>query len=224
MKRIFVVIVALVICSLAMPATAKSKKQTYEFLSTPSGATVATSSTRSGERRECVTPCKMKLKPSGYILFGMMLDGYENMILNPDNAPKVDGVVKFNVKMLTKEEAKIELEALEEERRLARLQWQMACNIVDADKLTNNSEATPCRRFPPTMPPRAISDGWCSVSYDVTDLGEVTNVKILSCTDPVFERSTLHSVKRWQYLPARVEGKNVWTTGIEVKIAFSFDQ
>lgn len=54
-------------------------------------------------------------------------------------------------------------------------------------------------RFVPEFPEAARKSGHCLVNISFNEDSKVENVKIESCTDPVFEQPTLDAVYKWVY-------------------------
>jgi len=62
--------------------------------------------------------------------------------------------------------------------------------------------AFPIKREPPKMPRKAYTSGFSFVRYDLDDAGNTTNIRILhSWPKDIFDKSSLRSVKKWQYQP-----------------------
>ena len=55
---------------------------------------------------------------------------------------------------------------------------------------------------------RGIS-GHCRMGYDVSENGNTENIRVGYCTDEVFRQSSIDSIAKWKYIPAKREGKNV---------------
>ena len=56
---------------------------------------------------------------------------------------------------------------------------------------------------------RAKAPGKVIVVFDVDERGKVQNPKILSASDPVFERPSMNAVKKWKFEPGKKNGKPV---------------
>lgn len=91
----------------------------------------------------------------------------------------------------------------------------------------SDRDAQPLVRIPPQYPPRAAErgiEGRCSVEFDVTPDGNPTNVRILSCTNSVFERETIRAVERWRYEPRVQDGVAQWRRGVQTQFDYNLDQ
>jgi protein TonB len=91
----------------------------------------------------------------------------------------------------------------------------------------SDRDAQPLVRIPPQYPPRAAErgiEGRCSVEFDVTPDGNPTNVRILSCTNSVFERETIRAVERWRYEPRVQDGTPQWRRGVQTQFDYNLDQ
>lgn len=81
-------------------------------------------------------------------------------------------------------------------------------------------DAQPLIRIPPIMPPRAKWSGYCNLEFDVSPEGQPFNISARSCTEKLFERASIQSVRKWKYNPKIVDGKPVSRTGVQSKISF----
>lgn len=91
----------------------------------------------------------------------------------------------------------------------------------------SDRDAQPLVRIPPQYPPRAAErgiEGRCSVEFDVTPDGNPTNVRILSCSNSVFERETIRAVERWRYEPRVQDGVAQWRRGVQTQFDYNLDQ
>lgn len=84
----------------------------------------------------------------------------------------------------------------------------------------SDRDAQPLVRIPPVMPQRAEKSGHCRVRFDVSPEGAPFNVVATSCTQNVFERSSIKSVEKWKYNPKMSDGRPVARRGVESKITF----
>ena len=81
----------------------------------------------------------------------------------------------------------------------------------------SDRDAQPLVRIPPNYPVRAQErglEGRCEVTFDVTPEGTPTNVRILTCSNSVFERDTIRAVERWRYEPRIQDGVAQWRRGV----------
>ncbi|MGP1274454.1 MAG: energy transducer TonB [Caulobacterales bacterium] len=91
----------------------------------------------------------------------------------------------------------------------------------------SDRDAQPLVRIPPQYPPRAAErglEGRCSVEFDVTPDGNPTNVRILSCSNSVFERESIRAVERWRYEPRVQDGTPQWRRGVQTQFDYNLDQ
>lgn len=78
----------------------------------------------------------------------------------------------------------------------------------------------------PTYPPDAVRrgvEGTVTVSFDVTELGTVTNVVVLESTHRMFERPAVEAALRTRYRPRVVDGVAQATTGVRKRYSFRMD-
>ncbi|MGY6533668.1 energy transducer TonB [Glycocaulis sp.] len=90
----------------------------------------------------------------------------------------------------------------------------------------SDRDAQPLVRIPPNYPVRAAErgiEGRCEVTFDVTPEGNPTNVRILSCTNSVFERETIRAVERWRYEPRVQDGVAQWRRGVVTHFDYNLE-
>lgn len=90
----------------------------------------------------------------------------------------------------------------------------------------SDRDAQPLVRIPPNYPMRAAErgiEGRCEVTFDVTPEGNPTNVRILSCTNSVFERETIRAVERWRYEPRVQDGVAQWRRGVVTHFDYNLE-
>ena len=78
----------------------------------------------------------------------------------------------------------------------------------------------PLVRIPPVVPGNASRSGHCDVRLDVSPDGQPFNVVATRCTDSVFERPTLRSVRKWKYQPRIEGGVAVAQTGLTNRVTY----
>jgi len=81
-------------------------------------------------------------------------------------------------------------------------------------------DAEPFVRVPPIMPPRAEKSGHCKVKFNVTTQGQPYEIVTTYCTQSVFKRPTIKSVRKWKYNPKILNGIAVARQGVETRISF----
>lgn len=87
----------------------------------------------------------------------------------------------------------------------------------------SDRDAQPLVRIEPQYPPRAAergTEGFCTVTFDVTPDGTPTNIRILECSSSLFERASIRAVERWRYNPKIVDGQAVARTGVVTRFDF----
>ncbi|MCC5981623.1 MAG: energy transducer TonB [Oceanicaulis sp.] len=90
----------------------------------------------------------------------------------------------------------------------------------------SDRDAQPLVRIPPNYPVRAAErgiEGRCEVTFDVTPEGNPTNVRILSCTNSLFERETIRAVERWRYEPRVQDGVAQWRRGVVTHFDYNLE-
>lgn len=79
------------------------------------------------------------------------------------------------------------------------------------------SQYQPVSKVAPDYPRRALDrsiEGDCTVQYDVTPNGRVSQPSIVSCDDPIFERPSLRAAAAFRYEPLRVNGEATRVPGV----------
>jgi periplasmic protein TonB len=90
----------------------------------------------------------------------------------------------------------------------------------------SDRDAQPLVRIPPQYPMRAAErniEGRCSFQFDVTPEGTPTNIRILQCSNSIFERDTIRAVERWRYEPRVEDGVAQWRRGVQSSFDFTLD-
>lgn len=93
-------------------------------------------------------------------------------------------------------------------------------DINDVDK-----KPSAVKQSPPVYPisaKRRGLGGYAKASFVIDKNGSVIKVKILSSSDPVFEKPTIDAVRKWKFTPGEKGGKTVMTRA-EVSIPYQID-
>ncbi len=104
-----------------------------------------------------------------------------------------------------------------------RLKKAGGCAQLKSLGVKYSHEARPISRYPPLYPPRAFSKGLqgkCKLTYDVSAKGRVQNVKV-DCTNRIFNRAALASIRKWKYEPQIIDGVAVMSKGLTTSITFN---
>ena len=90
-----------------------------------------------------------------------------------------------------------------------------------------SSGVTPIIRIEPQYPRRASMqglEGWVLLSFDITELGTVTNVRVLdSKPQRVFDGAARRALLKWKYRPKLEDGQPVGQTGQKVQLDFNLE-
>jgi len=92
--------------------------------------------------------------------------------------------------------------------------------ITPSVTAAEDRDAMPVKRVPPQMPDAAMHSGYCNLSFDLTVGGDPENIKIIMCTDDLFEQSSIEAVGKWKYAPKIQGGKPVTRAAIETRMTF----
>ena len=86
---------------------------------------------------------------------------------------------------------------------------------------------TPIVRIEPQYPRKAAmqgTQGWVQLSFDITTLGTVTNVKILNSKPKrIFDMAAKRALLKWKYKPRIEDGKPIPQTGEKVQLDFKLE-
>ena len=85
----------------------------------------------------------------------------------------------------------------EEQGRAEEAEAQGVCKCWPYDEY--RGDVIPLVRIPPLMPRNARRSGHVQVIFDVDESGKPFNIRVLSSTEPVFERPSIESVKKWKF-------------------------
>ncbi len=67
-------------------------------------------------------------------------------------------------------------------------------------------------------------EGWVLLAFDVNAQGGVVNIKVLdSSPKGIFEKSAINALKKWKYIPPKVNGKYQPQAGLQTVIQFRLE-
>jgi len=197
-------------------AWAGSKKRILKIESEPAGARVVLYRVpRAVVYKDCITPCELIVKSTKeYMLMGEMSDG------SAQRLPAIFIKDKFG----TNESEGIHVKFNPDDASQT-VYSQIFSEAVSDKKLSPGAKGpNPIHRVPQPAPQNAQRSGHCIMNFDVTGQGLVTNIRIKSCSDPVYYRASLESVAGFIYEPQQVlendQMVNVYTQGIETKVSY----
>jgi TonB family protein len=177
-----------------------------EVQSNPSGASVSIDGVPAGS-----TPLTdLKLKPGSHRV-EVTRDGYEpwsgSLSVLPGRPARVDAVLR----PLPRATPTPDPNAVDPSRI-----YVNAASEVDvlAKKISGNSASYPSDRAPRLKSGEAVS---VSVSYVVTEAGEVTDLKVTESAGQVVDEAVTSAIRRWKYSPAVKKG-------VKVKVRVAFKQ
>ena len=95
--------------------------------------------------------------------------------------------------------------------------------------ISGGSEVTPIVRLEPQYPRKAAMqgiEGWVKLSFDITTVGTVENVKILDSNPKrIFDMAAKRALYKWKYRPkTNSDGQPMPQTGQTVKLDFSLEE
>lgn len=91
-----------------------------------------------------------------------------------------------------------------------------------------DTEARPIVRVNPKYPMDALRNGiqgWVRLAFDISDIGEVINVKVLD-SEPkrVFDKAAKQALRKWKYRAKSVNGTRTQQGNFTVQLDFNMDK
>jgi TonB family protein len=83
------------------------------------------------------------------------------------------------------------------------------------------------KRVPPVYPARVLSrgiEGWVTVSYTITESGNVADIVVVESSSQLFERSAIKAVSKYRFKPRVVDGTPIEVTGVTETIEYKLDE
>lgn len=118
------------------------------------------------------------------------------------------------------EESKQKEKETQLKANLAQEQSEITQCPADIVRHPSSTSPTNIRQSYPQTPRKAKKSGHCKVKYDVNSLGATTNVRAVSCTDKIFEKPSLESVKKYYYDPSLPENSSLPYCNIERQVSY----
>ena len=102
---------------------------------------------------------------------------------------------------------------------------------TDLDSVLGNlrfdGDYLPLVRVRPEYPRAASSrglEGHCDLEFTVTPLGTTADVRVIHCTNSVFERNSIRAVLKYRYKPRVVNGTAIAVPGLRLRITFDIEE
>ncbi|RMF97219.1 MAG: energy transducer TonB [Gammaproteobacteria bacterium] len=89
-----------------------------------------------------------------------------------------------------------------------------------------DGEYLPIVKVAPIYPRRAQArglSGYCILTFTVTKLGTVTDVKVDECSSSLFERASVNAALKFKYKPRVVNGEPIDVPGVKHRISFEIE-
>jgi len=89
-----------------------------------------------------------------------------------------------------------------------------------------DSSPVPIVRIEPVYPAREASrgnSGSCTVIFDITPLGQTTNIRPMTCDSRAFEQATMNAVSRWRYNPQIENGEPILFRGATTRLDYQLE-
>lgn len=96
-------------------------------------------------------------------------------------------------------------------------------DIFDINDLDKKPRST--KQIAPVYPIDATRrglSGWVNAQFIIDKRGNVTDVKIMRSSDPIFEKPTITALRQWKFTPGEKNGKVV-TTRAETRIPYTIE-
>lgn len=68
-----------------------------------------------------------------------------------------------------------------------------------------------------------VPEGSVTLSFDISETGDVENIKVIESSIAIWEASAIAAVEKWKYSPARFNGKPVAKSDVKQKFTFRFE-
>jgi len=195
----------------ASTAFAASDKKSLNLKSDPPRTLVTLRRVHDNKKiKQCVTPCRIKVKSKYSYRLQYLKSGYIHKTIKLNDATEwalVDEkVIELN---LNRHKSEQQIKTCERARREA--------STIDQD-------AKLCWLPPPSMPRLAKFGGNCKFRLDVSATGQTENVKVISCSDSIFEDKAMLSVLKSEYTPKRVNNNSIPDIGKQITITFQYNR
>lgn len=91
-----------------------------------------------------------------------------------------------------------------------------------------NQDARPVVRVNPKYPIDALrngTQGWVKLAFDISEIGQVINVKVID-SEPkrVFDKAAKQALRKWKYRAKSIDGKKVQQQNFTVQLDFNMEQ
>jgi TonB family protein len=68
------------------------------------------------------------------------------------------------------------------------------------------------------------SDRWVELSFDINEIGEVVNIKVVKSTHKgILDKAAIRALKKWKYKPKVVNGIAVLQKDLKVRLQFDIE-
>jgi protein TonB len=68
------------------------------------------------------------------------------------------------------------------------------------------------------------SERWVELSFDITELGDVVNIKVIKSTHQgMLNKAAIRALKKWKYKPKIVDGVAVIQKDMKVRLQFDIE-
>jgi len=106
----------------------------------------------------------------------------------------------------------------------------LVSNITDGVKIIGqpDQDARPIVRVNPKYPMNALrngTQGWVKLAFDISEIGQVINVKVVN-SEPkgIFDKAAKKALRKWKYRAKSIDGKQVKQHNFTVQLDFSMEQ
>ncbi|GLX78269.1 protein TonB [Thalassotalea insulae] len=103
-------------------------------------------------------------------------------------------------------------------------------NITDSATMNAqpDQDASPIVRVNPKYPMDALRNGiqgWVKLTFDISEIGQVINVKVVD-SEPkrIFDKAAKQALRKWKYRAKSIDGKHVKQQNFTVQLDFNMEQ
>ncbi len=107
------------------------------------------------------------------------------------------------------------------------LNVQIVAPKIGIGAVIGGGEYLPIIKIAPIYPRRAQSrgvEGHCTVEYTVTSAGTTENPKVVDCSSPLFQKTSLNAALKFKYKPRVLNGEAIAVDGVQNRFIFELKE
>lgn len=90
----------------------------------------------------------------------------------------------------------------------------------DSSQVSFDIDVKALQQEPPETPKDAERSGRCKLKFDINEIGQTQNIKVIFCTEKIFASNAIEAVSEWKYSPAKLNGNAIYRAGRTVITVF----